>query len=109
MPSPPAPSREELLTDVYVFVDDYLKAHPRATQWRTSNNRRPAVADAEVLTPRSARVAWGPPRRQADGFAAGNLRRVLPSYAGARTEAPGCTPSQASPASSSNGRSVGGD
>jgi Transposase DDE domain len=40
----------EQMTTVYVFVDDYLKAHPRATQWRRSHNRAPAFTDAEVIT-----------------------------------------------------------
>lgn len=43
-------SIEAQMTAVYVFVDDYLKAHPRATQWRRSNNATPLFTDAEVLT-----------------------------------------------------------
>jgi hypothetical protein len=38
------------MTAVYVFVDDYLKAHPALSQWRSSNNGAPAFTDAEVLT-----------------------------------------------------------
>jgi transposase len=38
------------MTTVYVFVDDYLKAHPSQTQWRLSNNHAPHFADAEVIT-----------------------------------------------------------
>lgn len=40
----------EQMTAVYVFVDDYLKAHPVQTQWRTSHNDAPAFTDAEVIT-----------------------------------------------------------
>ena len=43
-------SIEEQMTAVYVFVDDYLKAHPRQTQWRRSNHRDPEFTDAEVIT-----------------------------------------------------------
>jgi transposase len=38
------------MTAVYVFVDDYLNAHPRATQWRRANHCRPTFSDAEVIT-----------------------------------------------------------
>lgn len=38
------------MTAVYVFVDDYLKAHPSATQWRRSNHHAPPFTDVEVLT-----------------------------------------------------------
>jgi transposase len=40
----------EQMTAVYVFVDDYLKAHPHQTQWRRSNHRDPEFTDAEVIT-----------------------------------------------------------
>lgn len=40
----------EQMTAVYVFVDDYLQAHPVQTQWRTSPNHAPAFTDAEVIT-----------------------------------------------------------
>lgn len=75
---------EALLTTVYVFVDDYLKAHPCATQWRTSNNRRPAFTDAEVLTLGLLPGCLGTATlKQGYAFAAGNLRGAfpyLPSY-----------------------------
>jgi len=38
------------MTTLYVFVDDYLKAHPSEANWRTSPNARPAFTDAEVIT-----------------------------------------------------------
>jgi transposase len=36
-------------TAIYVFVDDFLKANPTLTAWRTSNNDTPAFSDAEVI------------------------------------------------------------
>jgi hypothetical protein len=41
---------EQHLTEIYVFVDDYLKAHPELAGWRTSPNHDPALSDAEVIT-----------------------------------------------------------
>jgi len=38
------------LTALYVFVDDYLQAHPHQAAWRCSPNDRPTFTDAEVLT-----------------------------------------------------------
>jgi transposase len=38
------------LTAVYVFVDDYFQAHPKATQWRCANHCHPTFSDAEVIT-----------------------------------------------------------
>ena len=38
------------MTEIYCFVDDYLKAHPRRAAWRSSPNSEPAFTDAEVLT-----------------------------------------------------------
>lgn len=43
-------SINDRLTEIYVIVDDYLKAHPQRAQWRRSNNRQPALSDAEVIT-----------------------------------------------------------
>jgi transposase len=40
----------EQMTAVYVFVDDYLKAHPNQTQWRRSNHHDPEFTDAEAIT-----------------------------------------------------------
>jgi hypothetical protein len=37
-------------TAVYVFVDDYLKAHPALAGWRSSPHDQPAFSDAEVIT-----------------------------------------------------------
>lgn len=38
------------MTEIYVLVDDYLKAHPEIAQWRRSPNAVPAFTDAEVIT-----------------------------------------------------------
>lgn len=38
------------LTELYVFVDDFLFAHPALAQWRQSPHNRPEFTDAEVLT-----------------------------------------------------------
>ena len=38
------------LTEIYVFIADFLTAHPDQAQWRRSNNANPAFTDAEVLT-----------------------------------------------------------
>ena len=37
------------LTELYVFVDDILAAHPALARWRQSPHDAPAFADAEVL------------------------------------------------------------
>jgi hypothetical protein len=38
------------LVECYVFIDDYLKAHPELATWRRSNNDNPDFTDAEVIT-----------------------------------------------------------
>lgn len=38
------------LTEMYVFVADFLAQPPNLAQWRRSNNHAPAFTDAEVLT-----------------------------------------------------------
>lgn len=40
----------ELLTRVYVLVDDLLRSRPGYANWRRSNNAHPDFSDAEVLT-----------------------------------------------------------
>ena len=77
-------SIEDQLTAVYVFIDDYMKAHPTATQWRRANNKQPEFTDAEVLTLGLLPGCLGTATlKQAYRFAANNLRRAfprLPSY-----------------------------
>jgi hypothetical protein len=38
------------MTEIYCFVDDYLKAHPRLARWRRSPHAVPRFSDSEVLT-----------------------------------------------------------
>jgi transposase len=38
------------LTEIYVVIDDFLKAHPALLKWRRSPHHSPALTDAEVLT-----------------------------------------------------------
>ena len=38
------------MTQAYVFVDDFLKAHTGLAHWRTSPNAAPAFTDSEVIT-----------------------------------------------------------
>lgn len=40
----------ETMLDLYVYVDDFLKARPRLALWRLSPNDVPAFSDAEALT-----------------------------------------------------------
>ena len=43
-------SIEHQMTEIYCFVDDYLKAHPHCAQWRRSPHACPRFTDAEVIT-----------------------------------------------------------
>lgn len=43
-------SIEHQMTEIYCFVDDYLKAHPRQARWRRSPHAAPRFTDSEVLT-----------------------------------------------------------
>ncbi len=45
-----APSIAHQMTQIYVFVDDYLKEHPKQAAWRRSHNEAPTFTDAEVIT-----------------------------------------------------------
>ena len=38
------------MTEIYVFTDDYCKAHPALAAWRRSNNTEPEFMDPEVIT-----------------------------------------------------------
>jgi IS5 family transposase len=40
----------EQMTEIYSFIDDYLKRHPKLAHWRQSPQAEPAFSDAEVLT-----------------------------------------------------------
>ena len=43
-------SIEDQLTQLYVFIDDFLTTHPTLSHWRRSPHAVPAFTDAEVLT-----------------------------------------------------------
>jgi transposase len=43
-------SVEHQMTEIYCFVDDFFKTHPRLAQWRRSPYAQPSFSDAEVLT-----------------------------------------------------------
>jgi DDE family transposase len=43
-------SIEHQMTEIYCFVDDFLKAHPARARWRRSPNSQPRFTDAEVIT-----------------------------------------------------------
>ncbi len=43
-------SIEHHLTELYVFIDDFLTTHPALRYWRQSPHDQPAFTDAEVLT-----------------------------------------------------------
>jgi transposase len=73
----------EQLTAVYVFVDDYLKAHPRATQWRRAHHNQPAFTDAEVIAIGVFQGCLGVATlKQAYRFVAANLREAFPQLPG---------------------------
>ena len=77
-------SIEDQVTTLYVQIDDYFQAHPRATQWRRSSHRHPAFTDAEVLTVALLQGCLGVATlKHAYRYAAANLRSAfphLPSY-----------------------------
>ena len=54
-----APSIAHQMTQIYVFVDDYLKEHPAQAAWRRSNNDAPEFTDAEVITVGLLQGAFG--------------------------------------------------
>lgn len=43
-------SIEQQMTELYCFVDEFLKAHPKLAHWRHSPHAQPQFSDAEVLT-----------------------------------------------------------
>jgi transposase len=44
------PTINHQLTEIYVMVDDFFKAHPLLAVWRHSPNNSPRFTDSEVLT-----------------------------------------------------------
>jgi hypothetical protein len=43
-------SIEHQMTEIYCFVDDYLRTHQRCARWRRSPHSSPRFTDAEVIT-----------------------------------------------------------
>jgi hypothetical protein len=41
---------EHQMTQIYCFVDDYLRAHPALLKWRRSPHSAPRFSDSEVIT-----------------------------------------------------------
>ena len=41
-------SIEHQMAEIYIFVDDFLKAHPRRAQWRRSPNAAPRLSKKMV-------------------------------------------------------------
>jgi transposase len=72
------------VTTLYVCIDDFFQAHPRATQWRRSPHQHPTFSDAEVLTVALLQGCLGVATlKHAHRYAATNLRAAfphLPSY-----------------------------
>jgi hypothetical protein len=78
------PSINDQLTEIYVFIDNYLKHHLEKAQWRDSNNNEPSFSDAEVLTIGLSQGALGVQSlKEAYQKIRGNYRAAfphLPSY-----------------------------
>jgi len=69
----------ETMTTLFVFVDDYLKEHPKLAGWRQSPNASPRFTDAEVITIALMQGCLGcATLKQAYSFVAGNCRREFP-------------------------------
>lgn len=78
-------SIEHRMAEIYTFVDDYLKAHPKCARWRRSPHTRPKFSDSEVLTIALLQGALGVATlKQTYRLIAQNWRAAfpaLPSYA----------------------------
>src|SRR5712691_9587125 len=44
------PNLDQQMTEIYCFVDEFLKTHPALARWRRSPHAQPQFSDAEVLT-----------------------------------------------------------
>lgn len=72
-------SIELVVTGIYCFVDDTLKANPDWADWRTSNHSEPAFTDAEVITIALLQgQLGGATLKGAYHYAAENLRDAFP-------------------------------
>jgi len=72
-------SIEQQMTEIYCFIDDFLKAHPKLAQWRQSPNRKPRFTDAEVITIALLQNAFGcDTLKQAYSLISENWRAAFP-------------------------------
>lgn len=78
-------SIEHRMTEIYCFVDDFLRARPALSGWRRSPHASPRFTDAEVLTIALLQADVGTDRlKQTYDLVAQNWRSAfpqLPSYA----------------------------
>ncbi len=78
-------SIEYQMTQIYCFVDDFLKARPKLANWRRSPHAHPRFTDAEVITIALLQAVFGVATlEQTHLLVARNHRRAfphLPSYA----------------------------
>lgn len=78
-------SIEHRMTEIYCFVDDFLKARPALSGWRRSPHAAPRFTDSEVLTIALLQADVGTDRlKQTYDLVAQNWRAAfphLPSYA----------------------------
>src|SRR5262245_28277804 len=78
-------SMEDQLTEIYCFVDDFLKKHPRVAQGRESNPSAPQFRDAAVIPLAMLQGDLGcPTRSQADQRVAAKAGRAFPHGCGSK-------------------------
>ena len=78
-----APPVADQMVRIYVFVDDYLKAHPAQAAWRRSPNAAPAFTDAEVITVALLQGAFGcATLKRTHQLVAANWRAAFPRLCG---------------------------
>jgi hypothetical protein len=67
------------MTHIYVFTDDFLKAHKELSLWRSSNNSETLFTDAEVITIALMQPALGVATlKKAYSIVADNFRPAFP-------------------------------
>lgn len=72
-------SIELVMTGIYCFVEETLKAHPEWVHWRTSNYSAPEFTDAEVITIALLQGSLGADTlKEAYQFVADNHRSAFP-------------------------------
>lgn len=71
------------LTQIYVFVADFLATHPNQARWRRSPNAQPAFTDAEVITIGLMQSVFGVATlKQTYRLIANNWRECFPRLCG---------------------------